>query len=133
MTPIELKYQSLGGAAGFLGTIVTPETPTPGGQGSYADYQHGMIFYNPSYGAVAFTQAIETKWKSASVATAPAGSSTTVTVREYLGFPIHDSTNISGGRGQVCYFERGMIVVNSHNAGFVVYGSIYLQYRNLND
>ncbi len=132
MTPIEQKYQDLGGASSFLGSVVTPETPTPGGQGSYADYQHGMIFYNPAYGAVAFTQEIETKWKSASVATATT-SDPNITVREYLGFPVHDSTVIAGNRGQVCYFERGMIVINSHSVGYVVYGGIYIQYRNLGD
>lgn len=131
MTLIEKKYQELGGTNSFLGSLINSEINTPGGQGSYAVYEHGMIFYNPTYGAVAISEKITTKWNSNSVAEAT--TSDNIKIRTYLGFPIKDSFQLSINV-EVCYFERGMIVVNSRNpSGFVVYGSIYIQYRNLDD
>ena len=51
LTPIQFKYQSLGGASGFLGKAVTGELPTPTGGGKYEQFQHGNIYWSASTGA----------------------------------------------------------------------------------
>ncbi len=126
MTPIEKKYEENGGSNGPLGNAISAETLTPNGLGTYKEYQNGIIYFTSDYGACILGSRIVEKWKSDSVAKALTANNAT-TVRDYLGFPIAD-TAIHNRNGQVCYFERGMIIDST-----VVYGQIYAIYRKNND
>jgi LGFP repeat len=122
MTPIQKKYEETGGVNGQLGSSITAETTTPNGLGIYQEFQNGIIYFTTDYGACILGSRIVEKWKSDSVAKALTANNST-TVRDYLGFPIAD-TSTHARNGQVCYFERGMIVDST-----VVYGQIYAIYR----
>jgi len=50
-TPISEKYAALGGAAGFLGAVVTAEAAVGDGRGRRARYQGGNIYWTSSTGA----------------------------------------------------------------------------------
>src|SRR6516165_12082967 len=58
---IQIKYQSLGGPNGFLGSPVTGEMAlsTQDGNGLYELFQHGAIFFSPATGAHEIHGAIE--------------------------------------------------------------------------
>lgn len=126
MTPIEKKYEETGGSNGALGSPISEETVTPNGLGVYREYQNGIIYFTSDYGACILGSQIVAKWKSDSVAKALTADNRT-TVRDYLGFPVSDTT-INARNGQVCYFERGMIIDS-----FVVYGQNYVIYRKHGD
>ncbi|WP_029146640.1 hypothetical protein [Methylophilus sp. 5] len=127
MTEIEQKYQALGGEQGLLGRAVSSEQATPSGLGSFQDFEHGMIFYHPDFGAHVLSAQVETKWKSAMLAN-DIVTGTQQAIRDYIGFPISDTTR-TGEQGELCYFERGMIVVRPGGQAWVIYGEIYLAYR----
>ena len=130
VTPIDQKYKKLGGSTGFLGNATGKITDTPGKRGQYCEYDHGMIFYNPSLGSYAISSAIVAYWKSDAIANTKA-IGTDTTIMDYLGFPVSDSFKISDS-DQACYFERGMIVIDSAS-GYAIYGHLYKKYRRLND
>jgi hypothetical protein len=131
MTPIQKKHEETGGESGFLGKSTTGETTTPDGQGIYQEFERGIIYYHADFGACVMGSQVVAKWKSDSVNNAFVSDGRT-TIQNYLGFPIQDTVNTT--RGEVCYFERGMIVCQGalFNS-FVVYGSIYIAYRRHND
>lgn len=131
MTAIQDKYQQLGGENGFLGKALNTEQLTPTFQGLYQEYEHGMIYYHVDFGAHVLTESVVAKWKSNSVANVVVGN-TGSNIRDYMGFPTQD-TKISNEGGEVCYFERGMIVIRKNGKAFVVYGAVYLAYRMQND
>jgi hypothetical protein len=56
-----------------------------------------------------------------------------VDLQSYLGDPLADQSAIPAnqGGGTVQYFQRGMIVAKKNGQAFVVYGSIYVRYRDL--
>lgn len=132
MTPIEKKYQELGGENGFLGSATSSETPLAGGVGIYQEFSGGIIYYSPDYGACVMKSKIVEKWKSDSVAKTMT-SDNEHNIRDYLGFPVRD-TEAGPRNSQVNYFERGMIVaVQNAGPSSVVYGATYIRYRRHGD
>jgi LGFP repeat len=71
---------------------------------------------------------INTKWQSLAQK-----NNQGVVVQSYLGDPVADQsvipTNQGGGTAQ--YFQRGMIVAKTNRQACVVYGMIYVRYRDL--
>jgi len=128
MTEIQQKYQALGGEQGALGKPVSEEQATPGGQGRFQDFEHGMILYHADYGAHVLSEAVERKWKSHALANDKV-IGTDSAIRDYMGFPLTD-TLPTGEGGEVCYFERGMIVVRANGNAMVMYGYCYQSYRS---
>jgi LGFP repeat len=124
MTPIQKKYQELGGESSFLGISTSIEISAPNGIGIYQEFQHGMIYYSPDYGACVMNEPVTNKWKSASVAKTNSVVEKKITIRDYLGFPVSDTNE-----KDVCYFERGAILKGGNGTMVVVYGEMYLSYR----
>lgn len=82
----------------------------------------------PIYGKVTLSKAIYEKWQSTAEQETPDGC----TVKEVLGLPLRDSFKLHSG-DEAAYFEGGMIVSRLSRKAWVVYGAIYLHYRELND
>jgi LGFP repeat len=80
------------------------------------------------WGPLAVPQPIFDKWDSLGAEQTFDGG----TVQMYLGFALQ-LVGLPGGRGSAVYFERGMIVLRPDGQTFVVYGAIYLHYRELGD
>lgn len=93
-----------------LKTLTQPTLPAPGGA------------------TLAAPLAIVDKWKALSTEKTAGGEQ----VKSYLGFALQLVT-FAGGTGSAVYFERGMIVHRPDGQTFVVYGMIYLHYRELGD
>ena len=49
-SPISVKYDSLGGAAGFLGAATSAEKTAHDGVGKFQRYQNGSIYSHPECG-----------------------------------------------------------------------------------
>lgn len=128
MTEIQQKYQVLGGEQGTLGKPVSEEQATPSGQGRFQDFEHGMIFYHADYGAHVLSEAVERKWKSQALANDKV-IGTDSAIRDYMGFPLTDTLPTAEG-GEVCYFERGMIMVRANGNAVVMHGYCYQSYRS---
>src|SRR5579871_1678421 len=92
-----------------LKTLNQPSLPSPGG-------------------SLPAPLAIVQKWESLSSEKTADGTQ----VKTYLGFALQLVT-FAGGTGTAVYFERGMIVHRPDGQTFVVYGMIYLHYRELGD
>jgi uncharacterized protein with LGFP repeats len=45
MSPIDQRYEQMGGAAGFLGAPVSDEQTTGGGRARFRIYEHGAIYW----------------------------------------------------------------------------------------
>lgn len=127
MTAIEKKYQETGGPGSTLGLPAGAEKETPSGEGRYQEYERGFIFYHPSFGANVMEFEIARKWLDSSIGTTKIAGSITF-IRDYLGFPVRDTQRTHEG-GNVCYFERGMIIFRPDHGSFVLYGELYLGYR----
>ncbi len=56
------RYNSLGGAGGFLGACTTSELGTPDGRGRYNHFQNGSIYWTQTTGAWAVHGQIRNKW-----------------------------------------------------------------------
>jgi len=80
------------------------------------------------WGPLAVPQPIFDKWDSLGAEQTFDGG----TVQMYLGFALQ-LVGLPGGWGSAVYFERGMIVLRPDGQTFVVYGAIYLHYRELGD
>lgn len=114
-----------------LGNSVTPEKNTPNLVGSYQEFEQGIIFYHPSYGAHYLSKKVMDKWKSASVANTHSNQRDKlrnfITVQNYLGFPTSDTGKNRDG-AEVCFFEKGMIICLKSGQSYVIYGSVFTKY-----
>jgi hypothetical protein len=90
---IRAKWESLGGANGFLGSPTTDELPTPDGVGRFNHFQGGSIYWTPDTGAWEVHGAIRDKW-------AALGWETN------LGYPITDEMPTLDGMGRFNHFRR---------------------------
>lgn len=90
-SPIQVKWLALGGAAGFLGAPVGPETPTLDGTGRTRDFAGGTIAWHPVTGAHAVGGAIGTRWRELG--------------RERWGFPFTDEEATPDGQGRFNHFR----------------------------
>lgn len=119
-TPIGRKWSAAGGAS-FLGKpLELPET-TPSPDGMYQQFQKGVIFYHPAYGAIVVSNPIFSKWNSLTSA-----------LKRTIGCPVKDQFKTPGG-GEAVYCEKGMIVVRPDGKAFEIHGNIYVRYRDLQD
>ncbi len=125
MSAISEKFQLLQAHGIVLGNPTTEERDTPNKAGQYQEYEQGIIFYNPSFGACLLTASVTKKWKSPSVANTT--THTPSVIQDYLGFPTADTAKNNDG-AEVCMFERGMIVCRTNGNSFVVYGDIFTKY-----
>jgi hypothetical protein len=126
-TPIGQKWKTAGGENTFGKPLSNAQQTTDGG-GTYQQFEKGVIFYSPAYGAKIISTAIYSKWLALKGSTNAGGNS----VQGYIGYPIGNSFSIQNGK-DAAYFERGMIIVRSNGQAFVVYGMIYVHYRELGD
>jgi hypothetical protein len=90
-SPIQVKWEQLGGAAGFLGAPVGPERPTADGVGRTRDFAGGTIAWHPALGAHAVGGAIGARWRELG--------------REQWGYPITDESVTPDGAGRYNHFR----------------------------
>ncbi len=99
MSEIDIKYSSLGGAQGFLGSSVTGELVCPDGTGHYRHYQNGSIYWSPLTGAHEIHGLIRGYWESKGWET-----------NSELGYPISDEIPTSeGSKNRYNDFENGVV------------------------
>lgn len=110
-TDINNKYQSLGGAGGFLGAATTGLSTTPDKKGRYIHYQGGSIYWHPKTGAHVIYGAIKQKWKNMGWETSA------------LGYPSTDERSTPDGIGRYNHFT-GWVYQSNGNVGGPP-GSIY--------
>ena len=97
---IRVKWNSLGGPAGFLGAPLTPELPCADGIGRYNRFEGGVIYFTPAKLCFEVHGGILDRWNSYR---AESG---------YLGYPVTDEgpwTSLAGKPGRISTFERGAI------------------------
>ena len=97
MSAIDVKYESLGGEGGFLGSPTSGETTCPDGVGHYRHYQHGSIYWHPFTGAHEVHGLIRNKWKKLGWE------------KSVLGYPKSDERPTSAG-GRYNIFQGGAIL-----------------------
>lgn len=90
-SPVQVKWEQLGGAAGFLGAPVGTERATPDGAGLTRDFAGGSIAWHPSVGAFAVGGAIGARWRELG--------------REAWGFPVTDETATPDTVGRYNHFR----------------------------
>lgn len=116
---IAAKYQSLGGASGFLGSPKGAEGVAPDGVGRYRHYQGGSIYWSPKTGAHEVHGAILQKYLSFG---APAN---------LLGYPGTDEETSPDGIGRYNHFEKGSIYWSPQTGAHEVHGAILQKYVSL--
>ncbi|MCV4803044.1 hypothetical protein OFC41_30945, partial [Escherichia coli] len=84
---IGARFTSLGGCGGFLGSVLTGETPTPDGIGRFNVFEGGSIYWSPSTGAFEVHGAIRDKY-------AAVGWEAGI-----LGYPLSNETKTPDGIG----------------------------------
>jgi hypothetical protein len=135
MIYIERKYQEFGGETGILGKATSGDIKT--GRGMYKEFEHGIIIFSPSFGACVLTEKIVRKWRGDFVVNTIADSEKGTTLKDFLGFPTLDTYKTQEG-GEICFFERGMILNRPRDGefisggDFVIYGEVYRYYQNNN-
>lgn len=106
MSPIDLKYQQLGGLEGWFGTPAHEERPTPDGLGLYRTYRQKngwltSIYWHPRYGSRELHGVIRKKWEKMGYE------------NSFLGYPISDEVDAIENNeivGKMSLFEGGAIV-----------------------
>lgn len=115
--PINMIDQEAARAKAWLGTRITQgENTTPSGEGRWADFENGAIYWHPRTGAHAIPRSIYEAWAERGW---EAGS---------LGYPIGDHSVLTGpdgaAWGDVQGFENGAIYRRYGQPGFWVHGAI---------
>jgi uncharacterized protein with LGFP repeats len=125
LTPIQFKYQSLGGANGFLGSPVTGELPTPYGGGLYEQFQHGNIYWSASTGAHdVYGPILNEYFLTASEQDAHGNS-----VQKSLGLPATDVVGLQSMPGaDAVVFQGGNIYWSAQTGAHAIYGGILTEY-----
>jgi len=96
---IDSKYESLGGAEGFLGAPSTNEEVCPDGTGHYRHYENfGSIYWHPHTGAHEVHGLIRNKWAALGWE------------RSVLGYPRSDEGDCPVGGGKYSNFQGGTIL-----------------------
>ena len=115
---IKQRYDSLGGAAGFLGRALTPERATPVGGGRYNHFQGGSIYWSSRTGAWEVHGGIRNRWSALGWESGP------------LGFPLSNENALAGG-GAFSTFERGSIYWSRATGAHDVRGIIRARWGTL--
>src|SRR5262249_47489998 len=100
-TPIDDKYNALGGAGSFLGAPTIPESTAPDGVGKYRHYAGGSIYWHPQTGAHEVHGLIRQFW------------STLGWEKSYLGYPMTDEIGMFDGAGRLSKFQGGELIWRS--------------------
>jgi hypothetical protein len=101
--------------SGWLGARITVgENMTPDGEGRWAEFEHGYIYWHPRTGAHPIPKGIFGTW------------ATKGWERGELGYPVTDHTELNSatGHGEVQGFENGAIYRRFGQGGFVIHGEI---------
>ena len=106
------KWNSLGGAGGFLGAPLTDELDTSDRSGRFNDFQGGTIYWTPATGAHEIHGRIRDKW-------ARLGG-----VRSFLRYPVTDELGTPDGRGRFNHFQGGSIYWTPETDAHEVHGAI---------
>jgi hypothetical protein len=124
--PIQAKYQSLGGAGGFLGYAVTGEQATPYGGGTYEQFQGGNIYWSQPTKAHVVYGCILGEYLATASETDAYGN----VVQQLLGLPTSDEMDVPGIAGaRMNTFQGGMIEWSPDTGAHVVYGGIWGEYQ----
>ena len=94
--PIEDLWESTGGVDGVLGYPTRSVSTSTGGDGQYAHFEHGSIYWSPATGARAMLGPIETLYEADGAEDGP------------LGYPLSSVYDAAGG-GQIAHFQKGSI------------------------
>jgi hypothetical protein len=117
--PVGTKYRSLGGRNSFLGSPLGPERTLPDG-GRYVEFQGGVIYWSPDFGAFEVHGAILAKWSGLA---RQAG---------VLGYPVTDEADTgSQDGGRFNEFERGIVHWTSQLGPRETHGAIGEHWRRL--
>jgi hypothetical protein len=110
--PITTKYQSFGGAGGWLGPATTGILTVPDGTGQYQHYANGSIYYNSATGAHEVHGLIRARWASLGWE------------RSFLRYPTTDETATPDGVGRYNHFQGGSIYWSPATGAWEVHGAI---------
>jgi uncharacterized protein with LGFP repeats len=113
------KWNSLGGAAGFLGAPLNDESGTPDGVGRYNHFENGSIYWTPETGAHEVHGLIRDKWESMGWE------------RSFLGYPVTDETATPDGVGRYNHFQGGSIYWTPKTGAHEVHGLIRDKWASL--
>ena len=116
---IRAKWETLGGAQGFLGKPQTGVITTPDNKGLYAHFQGGSIYWTHETGAYEVHGAIRRKWKSLGWE------------RSFLGYPTTDETATPDKKGRYNHFQGGSIYWTHETGAYEVHGAIRRKWKSL--
>ena len=112
---INAKYGQLGGAAGFLGHVVSglgTIASSPNDLGYFVHYQGGSIYLSPQTDAHEAHGDIRDKWASIGWE------------QSFLGYPVTDETGTPDGIGRYNHFQGGSIYWTPSTGAHEVHGAI---------
>ncbi|RBY95632.1 hypothetical protein DQ237_14030 [Blastococcus sp. TF02-8] len=116
---IRQKWQSQGGANGWLGLPVTTNALTPNGRGYYNEFEHGSIYWTPATGARFIRGEIRDKWVELGAENGR------------LGFPISDESCTLRDGGCYISMEGGSIHWSPTTGAHVTWGEIRSKWAQL--
>jgi hypothetical protein len=119
MTPLDDKYQQLGGSSGFLGAPATEELVCPDGVGHFRHFQGGSIYWTPGTGAWEVHGAIRAKWESLGWELS------------FLGYPLTDECTTPDGVGRYNHFQAGSIYWTPDTGAWEAHGAIRDKWASL--
>ena len=114
------RWNSLGGAGGFLGQPQTGETVCPDGVGHFVHFAGGSIYWTPSTGAFLVHGDIQGKWAALGWERCP-----------FLGYPLTDESGCPDGVGRFNHFQGGSIYWTPTTKAFSVHGDIRAKWASL--
>ena len=117
--PITIKYNSLGGASGWLGAPITGINTCPDGVGRYQHYVNGSIYWTSATGAHEVHGAIRARWQSLGWE------------KSFLGYPLTDETKTPDNIGRYNHFQGGSIYWSPNTGAWEVHGAIRQKYSQL--
>ncbi len=110
LSPVDAKYNALGGASGALGSPVIAESDSVGGR--FRHYQAGSIYWSPPTGAQDVRGAIRDRWMALGWE------------RGGLGYPVTSDARTGDGRGWYNHFQGGTVIYSGATGAQDVQGAI---------
>src|SRR5262249_35141818 len=113
----DAKYASMGSSLSFLGQPIAAEERMPDGVGTLRRYEHGAIYWSPSYGAhevhgAIWAEIVGKRWQ-----------------RGLLGYPTTAESVTANGSGRYNHFEHGAVYWTPATGAHEVHGAIYDTWR----
>lgn len=122
MSEIDVKYQALGGASGFLKNPISLEQTCADGTGRFRIYQGGRIYWTPATGAHEIHGSILRKWLTLGAEQSRLGYPTSD--EQFAGAPDDDGRRVSD-------FQHGAIYWSGPTGTHEMHGAILAKYRAL--